>query len=67
MADLLVEKESLTGQEALDVVRSALDPVQRKALDGAQTIATTPQMIRSDGDSPKAPREPEPETAGSGR
>jgi cell division protease FtsH len=67
LADLLVEKESLTGQEALDVVRAALDPVQRKALDGAQTIATTPKMVRRDGDSPDAPREPEPETAVSGR
>jgi cell division protease FtsH len=65
LADLLVEKESLTGQEALDVVRSALDPVQRKAVDGAQTIVTTPKMIRRDGDSPEVPREPE--TAGSGR
>jgi cell division protease FtsH len=65
LADRLVEKESLTGQEALDAVRSALDPVERQELDGAQTIATTPAMVRGDGDSPDAPREPE--AAASGR
>jgi cell division protease FtsH len=64
LADLLVEKESLTGQEALDVVRSALDPVQREALAGAQTITATRTVVR-DGDSPQSPREPE--TAASGR
>ena len=64
MADLLVEKESLTGEEALRAARSALGPVQREALDGAQTIATTPKMVRPD-DSADTPREPE--TAGSGR
>jgi len=59
VADLLVEKESLTGQEALEAVRSALDPAERQELDGAQTIATTPKMVRGDGDRPDARREPE--------
>jgi len=67
MADLLVEKESLTGDEALAVARAALDPSQRVALDGAQTVSTTPTMVRgaSDGDGGGPVREPE--TAGSGR
>jgi cell division protease FtsH len=65
LADRLVEKESLTGQEALETVRAALDPVRREALQGAQTIATTPEMVRGDGRGPKTSREPE--TAGSGR
>jgi cell division protease FtsH len=66
MADLLVEKESLTGDEALHAARSALDPVQRAALDGAQIIAASPKMVRgADDDSADTPRQPE--TAGSGR
>jgi hypothetical protein len=66
MADLLVEKESLTGAEALRAARGALDPVQREALDGAQIIATTPTMVRDpEDDSADTPRQPE--TAGSGR
>jgi len=66
MADLLVEKESLTGAEALRAARGALDPVQREALEGAQIIATTPKMVRDpEDDSADTPRQPE--TAGSGR
>src|SRR5919106_3119433 len=65
LADRLVEKESLTGQEALETVRTALDPVRREALNGAQTIAATPAMVRGDGEKPEPSREPE--TAGSGR
>ncbi|CAN5800532.1 ATP-dependent zinc metalloprotease FtsH [soil metagenome] len=67
MADLLVEKESLTGDEALHAVRSALDGRQRALVEGAQTIHTTPRMVRGgdDGDGTDPLREPE--TAGSGR
>ena len=67
VADLLVEKESLTGDEALAVTRAALDPARRAALDGAQTVSTTPAMVRGadDGDAGAPVREPE--TAGSGR
>jgi cell division protease FtsH len=64
LADRLVEKESLTGQEALETVRTALDPVRREALNGAQTIAP-PAMVRGDGERPEPSREPE--TAASGR
>jgi cell division protease FtsH len=69
MADLLVEKESLTGEEVLKVTRAALEPVHRAALDGAQTVTTTPAMMRGvaaggdDGDEQVR----ESETAGSGR
>ena len=68
MADLLVEKESLTGEEALKAARAALDPSRRAALDGAQMMATTPVMVHGaddggEGDEPVR----EPETAGSGR
>ena len=77
MADLLVEKESLTGEEALAATRAALDAQQRAMLDGAQTVATKPTMVRGtpadtddrgdgDGDDGEV-RRPEPETAGSGR
>jgi cell division protease FtsH len=75
MADLLVEKESLTGDEALAAARAALDPSRRVALDGAQSVSTTPAMVRGagdvdgdgngDGDGGEPVREPE--TAGSGR
>jgi len=73
MADLLVEKESLTGDEALAAARAALDPSRRAALDGAQSVSTTPAMVRRDGDGDGNGDgdggEPvrEPETAGSGR
>ena len=63
LADLLVEKESLTGEEALAAVSAGLDERQRGALDGAQRMAATPPMVRSDGAEPAR----EPETAGSGR
>jgi cell division protease FtsH len=65
LADRLVEKESLTGQEALETVRTALDPVMREALNGAQTIAAMPAMVRGDGERPEPSREPE--AAASGR
>ena len=67
LADLLVEKESLTGQEALEVVRSALDPVQREALAGAQAIAATPAMMHGAGAGAGEQSPREPETAVSGR
>jgi cell division protease FtsH len=68
IADLLVEKESLTGDEALAAVRAALDPTRRMLLDGAQTVNATPTMVRGvgdggEGDESARPREP----AGSGR
>lgn len=62
LADLLVEKESLTGAEALDAVRSALDPARREALDGAQLVPTTPSMVRGED----VPNPRQPETAGTG-
>jgi cell division protease FtsH len=64
LADRLVEKESLTGQEALETVRTALDPVRREALNGAQTMAP-PAKVRGDGERPEPSGEPE--TAASGR
>jgi cell division protease FtsH len=75
MADLLVEKESLTGDEALAAARAALDPSRRAALDGAQSVSTTPAMVRGagdgdgngDGDGDGGEPVREPETAGSGR
>jgi hypothetical protein len=68
MADLLVEKESLTGDEALAVARAALDPARRAALDGAQIVTkTTPAMVRGAGEGEGEEPVREPETAGSGR
>jgi cell division protease FtsH len=72
MADVLVDKESLTGEEALEAVLSALDGPERTALDGARTVATTPKMIRgADADADDADEgdadDRQPETAGSGR
>jgi cell division protease FtsH len=66
MAELLAEKESLTGEEALKAVCSALDEQQRKALDGARTVGTTPTMVRGDTDG-EVGSDREPQTAGSGR
>jgi cell division protease FtsH len=67
LADLLVEKESLTGDEALTVARAALDPARRAALDGAQIVSTTPAMVRGADDGGGEEPVREPETAGSGR
>jgi len=45
MANLLVEKESLTGQEALEAVRGALAPEQRKLLRGRATVTDMPATV----------------------
>jgi cell division protease FtsH len=45
MADLLVEKESLTGEEALEAVRGALTPEQRKLLRGKATVMDMPKTV----------------------
>jgi len=48
MADLLVEKESLTGEEALEAVRAALTPDQRKLLRGRATVTDMPATVVDD-------------------
>src|SRR3712207_1411346 len=45
MADLLVERESLTGQEALEAVRGALTPELRARLRGRATVAEMPASV----------------------
>ncbi len=45
MAELLVEKESLTGEEALEAVRAALSPEQRKLLRGRATVTDMPKTV----------------------
>jgi cell division protease FtsH len=45
MADELVERESLTGQEALDAVRGALPPEQRARLRGKATVTRMPESV----------------------
>jgi cell division protease FtsH len=45
MADELVEKESLTGQEALDAVRGALSPEQAQRLRGRATVPDMPATV----------------------
>jgi cell division protease FtsH len=45
MADLLVERESLTGQEALDAVRNGLPPELRHRLRGRASVTDIPQSV----------------------
>ena len=45
MADLLVERESLTGEEALAAVRGALPPEQRQLLRGRATVKEMPKSV----------------------
>ena len=45
MADLLVERESLTGEEALAAVRGALTPEQAKLLRGRATVTKLPDSV----------------------
>jgi cell division protease FtsH len=45
MAELLFEKESLTGEEALEAVRSGLAPIQRERLLGAASVPHVPDGI----------------------
>ncbi|MPZ72847.1 MAG: ATP-dependent zinc metalloprotease FtsH [Nitriliruptorales bacterium] len=45
MADLLVERESLTGQEALDAVSGALTAEQRARLRGRATVTEMPKSV----------------------
>jgi cell division protease FtsH len=45
MADALVERESLTGQEALDAVRSALPPEKRALLRGRASVVDLPESV----------------------
>jgi cell division protease FtsH len=53
MAELLVDKESLTGEEALEAVRGALPPEQRRLLRGRASAGGVPPTveppIRDDG------------------
>ncbi|MPZ89370.1 MAG: ATP-dependent zinc metalloprotease FtsH [Nitriliruptorales bacterium] len=46
MAELLVEKESLTGEEALEAVRGALTPEQRGLLRGRASVTETSESVR---------------------
>ena len=46
MAEALVERESLTGQEALDLVREALAPELRARLQGRATVADIPRTVQ---------------------
>ncbi len=46
MADELVERESLTGQEALDAVRRALPPEQAARLRGKATVTRMPESVK---------------------
>ena len=45
MADLLVERESLTGAEALEAVRSALTAEDRALLRGRATVVEMPETV----------------------
>jgi cell division protease FtsH len=45
MAEQLVERESLTGQEALAAVRGALTPEQRALLRGRATVTDMPETV----------------------
>ncbi len=67
IADELVERESLTGEEVLRAALSGLDARQQAVLAGAQTVATTPPMVRGAGDDGGGGATRQPETAGSGR
>ena len=63
MADLLVERESISGQEALDAVREALPPHLRERLRGkASEVKTVEEKDRADRDgqspTPQAPQPP---------
>ena len=46
MAELLVERESLTGEEALEAVRGALTPEQRGRLRGRASVTEIPQTVK---------------------
>jgi cell division protease FtsH len=46
LADLLVERESLTGQEALEAVRGALTPEQRALLRGRASVTEIPKSVK---------------------
>ncbi len=45
MAELLVDRESLTGEEALEAVRGALTPEQRQLLRGRATVKDMPETV----------------------
>jgi cell division protease FtsH len=45
MAALLVDRESLTGEEALEAVRGALTPEQRQLLRGRATVKDMPETV----------------------
>jgi cell division protease FtsH len=47
MAELLVEKESLSGEEALAAVRGALDAEQRRRLRGSATVIDVPDTVQA--------------------
>jgi len=46
MAEALVERESLTGEEALEAVRGALAPEQRVLLRGRATVPDVPDTVK---------------------
>jgi cell division protease FtsH len=48
MADLLVDRESLTGEEALDAVRGALSPEQRARLRGRASVTDTAESVKDE-------------------
>jgi cell division protease FtsH len=59
MADLLVERESLTGEEALAAVRGALPAAQRQLLRGRASVVDVAESVVdaiSDGESPNGRR-----------
>ena len=45
MAELLVDRESLTGEEALEAVRRALTPEQQRRLRGRATVVEVPATV----------------------
>jgi cell division protease FtsH len=55
MAEALVEKESLTGQEALAAVRDALPPEQAKLLRGRASVTDMPETVKEQIDEPADP------------
>jgi cell division protease FtsH len=48
MAELLVERESLTGEEALEVVRGALRPDQRSQLCGSASVTPIAKSVEEE-------------------
>jgi cell division protease FtsH len=54
MAEALVERESLTGEEAYEIVRTALSPAERKLLVGKASVTEVPETVQV------AINEPEP-------